>query len=134
MLKRVVARGNTWRDASAEHVTLLSSAVGGNRRNGEEGKAFVRWMTEQADVLSDLLIKGVLPSGSGGMVDSVVPGTSEVLRGPVDGEVDSVTRRAAVVNRNPPTRVIGKPTVLSDLSWRMHETVNIDLLTVESCT
>ena len=47
VLKRVVARGDTWRDAIAEHGILLGRAIGANRRNGDEGKALVRWMEEQ---------------------------------------------------------------------------------------
>jgi len=41
VLKRVVARGDTWRDAIAEHGNLLGRAIGANRRNGDEGKALV---------------------------------------------------------------------------------------------
>ena len=52
MLKRVVARGDTWRDDIAEHGNLLGRALGANRRNGAEGKALVKWMDEQAKVLS----------------------------------------------------------------------------------
>ena len=37
VLKRVVAKGDTWRDAIAEHGILLSRAIGANRRTGEEG-------------------------------------------------------------------------------------------------
>jgi hypothetical protein len=134
VLKRVVAKGDTWRNAISEHVTLLDSAVGTNRTSGGEGKALVNWMAEQAYVLSDLLNKGVLPDESGGGIDSIVPGDSGVLRGPVGSEVDSVAHRAAVLHRDPPTRVIDKPTVLPDLWWRVQEPVSIDLLTVESCT
>jgi len=111
VLKHVVAKKDTWRNAISEHVTLLSSTVGTNRKSGGEGKTLVKWMTEQAYVLSDLLDNGVLPDGSGGGV-AVMPGTSGVLRGPVVGEVDSV---AVVVHRDPPTKVVEKPTVLPDL-------------------
>ena len=54
VLKRVVAKGNTWRDAISEHVTLLSSAVVANRKSGGKERALVKWMTDQAHVHSEL--------------------------------------------------------------------------------
>ena len=47
VLKLVVARGDTWRDAIAEHGNLLGKAIGTNRRNGDEGKMLVKWESRQ---------------------------------------------------------------------------------------
>ena len=102
VLKRVVAKGDTWRNAISEHVTLVSSAVGTNRRSGGEGKALVKWMAGQVHVLSELWERGVLPVESGGGVNSVVPRATEMLHGPVGDEVESMADRAAVVQRDLP--------------------------------
>jgi hypothetical protein len=123
VLKRVVARGDTWRDAIAEHGNLLGRAIGANRRNGDEGKALVRWMEEQTGVLYDLLDRGTLPGVAAGGVQSVASGTSAVSNTSVENEDDGAARRAAVVYRDVPLVVVGKPTVLPDLWWRSTEAV-----------
>ena len=130
VLKRVVAKRDTWRNAISEHVTLLSSAVGTNRKSGGKGKALVRWMTDQANVLTELWEKGVLPDESGGEASSVVPRASDVLHGPVGNEVGSIADRAAkssssassspsssssLIHREPPARAVERPNVLPDL-------------------
>ena len=42
VLKRVVAKGNTWRNAITEHVTLLGNAVGTNRKSGGKKRALIK--------------------------------------------------------------------------------------------
>ena len=55
VLKRVVAREDTWSDAIAEHGYSLGRAVADNRRNGVEGKALFEWMDDETKlVLNDL--------------------------------------------------------------------------------
>ena len=78
--------------------------------------------------------RGTLPGVSDGGVQLITSGASAVSCTPVENEVDSAARRAAVVHHDPPLVVVDKPTVLPDLWWRIYETVNIELLTVESCT
>ena len=95
VLKRVVARGDTWRDAIAEHGNLLRRATGANRRNGDEGKALVRWMEGQTALLYDLLDRGTLSDVSDGRIQLITSGASAVSCTPVENEVDSVARRAA---------------------------------------
>ena len=46
VLKRVVAREDTWSDVIAEHRNSLGRAVGAHHRNGAEGKALFEWMAE----------------------------------------------------------------------------------------
>jgi hypothetical protein len=113
---------------------LLGRAIGANRKNGDEGKALVKWMEEQMVVLYDLLNRGTLPGVAAGEVQLVASGTSAVSNTSVENESDGAARRAAVVYRDVPLVVVGKPTVLPDLWWRVCEAVNIELLTVENCT
>ena len=42
VLKRVSEKGDTWRNAISQHVSLFSSAVGTNRKNGGRGRALVK--------------------------------------------------------------------------------------------
>ena len=43
-LRRISEKADTWRSVISEHVSLLSSAVGTNRKIGGSGKALVDWM------------------------------------------------------------------------------------------
>ena len=115
VLKRVVARGDTWRDAIAEHGNLLGKAIGANRRNGDEGKMLVKWMGEQTGVLYDLLNRGQLPGVSAEGIQLSASRTSVVSNRSVESGGDEAARRAAVVYRDVPPAVGEKPTVLPDL-------------------
>jgi hypothetical protein len=94
VLRRASEKGNTWRNAIAEHVSLLSSAVGTNRNIGGKGKALVRWMADQTNVLSELWEKGVLPDKSSGETSVVVARTSGVLNEATSNDIGSITGRA----------------------------------------
>ena len=111
-----------------------------------KGKALVRWMEDQASVLTELWEKGVPPDKSSGESGVVVPRTSDVLNGPANVEMNSIANHAAassssassssssLIRREPPVQAVDKPKVLPDLWWRLQEPVNIELLTVENCT
>jgi type IV secretory pathway protease TraF len=53
-LKRISEKAETWRSVISEHVSLLGSAVGTNRKIGGSGKALVDWMKDQASVVTHL--------------------------------------------------------------------------------
>ena len=103
-------------------------------------------MEDQANVLTELWEKGVLPDESGGETSVVVPRASDVLDGPAGNDMGSIADRAAgssslassssssLIHREPPARAVERPSVLPDLWWRLQEPVNIELLTVENCT
>ena len=90
----------------------------------------VKWMEEQARLLE----KGVLPGGSSGRVEPVVPEVSDKVPLAADSMVSSMADRAAGIHRDPPSKLISKPVVLPDLWWTVPDPVNIDLLTVGNCT